>query len=360
MELSLGNSTISSVLEPRKRLMLLFSLLFVVGSCKQARDDGKGEHADPAVADSALAEQENARRQLLASSESALELRDKIKGTPYASGSKGGLSYLVVLASWKLSSDKPAAYVLDEVATGLSPQSVKMAKGFPRPADAQESAALRSGYGAMLAGVCSDSVSARKALEALRAERFDAYLKETELRLSTSCPLPARQWQLDHELLLAAESDKPDALDAAAALLHQGASPHGIGTRSPLDLAAYQNDVDLARLLLERGARVNNPHRAPQQESALELALRTPHGDPFEMVQLLVKHGADVNARTEGAEADPGSTVQLMAIRGCYPQILMYLREKGARPHSVSGDEVCRDRLPSQALKSELSAILGI
>src|SRR5690606_27637310 len=114
----------------------------------------------------------------------------------------------------------------------------------------------------------------------------------------------------------------------------------------------------LAHLLLRRGAQPNRSQRAPQQESALELSLRTPYGDPFEMVQLLVKYGADVNAHTEGAEADPGSTVQIAAIRGCYPQILSYLREKGAKPHPVSADEVCRDRLPSESAKSELLDIL--
>lgn len=352
---------------------LIISSCLALTSCTKARDEKKGspadqasadqasadrQGADPRLADPNIAKRKNAKGQPSAPSASKLDRRAKGQTPPL--DSKEGPSYLVVLASWTLSSGKSAASLSEEWAALPSPQSVKIADGFPRPANAQESTELRTGYGALLAGVCPNSASAEKAVAALRAEDFNSYLKATQLKLPANCPIPSRKWQLDHELLLAAESDKPGALAAAVALLDQGASPHGVGARSPLDLAAYQNDIALARLLLERGARPNRPHRAPQQESALELALRTPHGDPFEMVQLLVKHGADMNAQTEGAEADPGSTVQLVAVRGCYPQILTYLQERGAAPHPVSADEVCRDRLPSAAVKTELLAILGI
>lgn len=328
-------------------LCLILGGFLLLGSCTEARDDGKGKLA-PGTVHANSAEEEGRHGQ--APKPSAITLDAKAKGTVEPQPSRSGPSYLVVLASWKLGSEEAARPTL---------RSLELADGFPRSASKEESGALRSGYGALLAGICTETASAEKALASLRAEGFDAYLKETDLKLPASCPLPSRQWQLDHELLLVVESDRPDALALATSLLDQGASPHGIGDRSPLDLAAYQNDVSLARLLLERGARPNRPKRPPQQESTLELALRTPQGDPFEMVQLLIKHGADVNAETQGAEADPGSTVQLMAIRGCYPQILTYLQEKGAKPHPVSDNEVCRDRLPSQATKAELSAILA-
>jgi Ankyrin repeats (3 copies) len=340
-------ATVPPMATPRRPAMLLSCLLLAIGACTKTRDDPRelSEFAKQGIAEPKTPQPQHS------ASASALGSQDKGPDHFRSSESKSGPSYLVVLASWKLNS---------EPATTPSPQSVKMADGFPRPANAQESTALRSGYGALLAGVCTDSASAERALAALRAEDFAAYLKETTLSLPANCPLPSRQWKLDHDLLLAAESDKPDAFAAARRLLDQGASPQGIGERSPLELAAYQNDVTLARLLLERGARPNRSNRAPQQASVLELALRTQLGDPSEMVKLLVKHGADVNAQTMGAEADPGSTVQLVAIRGCYPRLLAYLREKGAKPHPVPADEICRDRLPSEAVKAELSAILEI
>jgi len=63
-----------------------------------------------------------------------------------------------------------------------------------------------------------------------------------------------------------------------------------------LNFAVYPNHVDVARLLLERGADVN--HVDPRGMTALLYAATTDFGDPS-MVQLLVKMGANPNAKTK-------------------------------------------------------------
>jgi ankyrin repeat protein len=72
---------------------------------------------------------------------------------------------------------------------------------------------------------------------------------------------------------------------------------------TPLDLAVRENKVDKAALLLERGADVNKQaiHRGHKMPSPLMWAAgrHTDRGDPYEMVKLLLDHGADVNAKME-------------------------------------------------------------
>src|SRR5690606_27404540 len=125
-------------------------------------------------------------------------------------------------------------------------------------------------------------------------------------------------------------SDRPDSEDRVREILGRGAPvDHGRGSGTPLNLATYNNDIAVVRLLLAAGTRVNVAGRAPQEESTLELALRSPYGEALPLVQLLVAHGADIHARTEGAEADPGSSVEVAAARRCDPRVLEFLYAKG-------------------------------
>lgn len=154
---------------------------------------------------------------------------------------------------------------------------------------------------------------------------------------------------LGEELVEVIKAGNPNILEEVQRLLQCGAPvDYGTGSGTPLNLAAYNNDLPIVRLLVAAGARVNVLHRAPQEESTLELAIRSPYGEPLELVHFLVARGADVDAETEGAEADPGSSPQLAAIRYCNPRVLEFLRAQTKQRVVVTPDEVCRSRQPAE------------
>jgi hypothetical protein len=101
---------------------------------------------------------------------------------------------------------------------------------------------------------------------------------------------------------------------------------------TPLMLAAEQDRAQIAELLIEHGARVNE--RRTDGESALTLAAWYGNVD---VVRALLEHGADVNAETAS-----GDTALSMADQDGYREIAKLLREKGARdkpPRSVTGQK---------------------
>jgi RNA polymerase sigma factor (sigma-70 family) len=80
-----------------------------------------------------------------------------------------------------------------------------------------------------------------------------------------------------------------------------GTEPEALHTldfvqRTPLLWAARQGHLDIARLLLDRGADVN--HAAVEGWTALHLAINS--DAPTEMIQLLVENGADLSSRPGG------------------------------------------------------------
>lgn len=331
--------------------MSLLCLLLLV-ACKA---DQRGEGGGPTAAT------DQARPSAPSASRST---RSEAERRPGPTGAfpdeKSGPSYLIVIGSWKLGDTDPPQSIPEEL-LDLRFQSIRPAPGFPRRAHADEIHALRPGYGALLAGICDDEAAALSVVRAIETESGDVYMKASPRTLANACPRPDKKWLLGHELALAVESSAPDASERVKKLLEDGASPnHGRGSATPLNRAAYNNDIALVRLLLTRGALVNIPDRAPQEESTLELAIRSPYGDPLEMVRLLVSHGADVNATTEGAEADPGSTVELTAIRQCRPQVLEFLQAKGTKREAVPDDEICRDRHPPEAPAADRAGILRL
>jgi hypothetical protein len=85
--------------------------------------------------------------------------------------------------------------------------------------------------------------------------------------------------------------------------------------------AAWQGHIDAVRWLLARGAQVSRPDR---QWSALHYAVFAGHD---EIAQLLIRAGADVNARSTN-----GSTVLMMAAREGHADLTQILLARGADP----------------------------
>lgn len=146
--------------------------------------------------------------------------------------------------------------------------------------------------------------------------------------------------------------DKED-LAAVRAALDRGADPNAVphGPKSfPLCLAAQKGNLELAKLLIEKGANANYPGAAsPGDITNLKYGIplnAAANALDLDMVQLLIEHGADVNPDFEYAgglntplQAAIGATIQ----RGLEPPIsnekrqtaiaiIKLLVEKGARP----------------------------
>jgi ankyrin repeat protein len=109
-------------------------------------------------------------------------------------------------------------------------------------------------------------------------------------------------------------------------LLDAGVDPDGRGTRHPilkgrtaLGIAIHEGHVDVARLMLERGADVNARDRATALHQA---ALR---GDP-DLVELLLDHGADPNVH----DADHGATPAGWAAYAGHEALAEHLRSREA------------------------------
>jgi hypothetical protein len=162
-------------------------------------------------------------------------------------------------------------------------------------------------------------------------------------------------------LVKAITSDSPNSTEEVERLLRAGAPVNfGSGSGTPLNLAAYNNDFAVVQLLVSAGAQVNKKDRAPQEESTLELAIRSPNGDPLQLVRFLVEHGADIDAETEGAEADPGSSPQLAAIRRCNPTVLAFLRSHTRKRIVPSPEEICHDKTASNVTEDQRNAIVNL
>ena len=145
-----------------------------------------------------------------------------------------------------------------------------------------------------------------ESVSALR--RACCFLRNTGFTASISAPSPGTflsnsgnvEWQ-HGSVPLADAVGKGDAAQVTR-LLDSGVSPDAVenagmdGANSALMIAAANNRLDIARLLLDRGADVNLHDYTGR--SALYEAVAEEHP---EMTRLLVRRGADVNADYDGS-----------------------------------------------------------
>jgi ankyrin repeat protein len=111
-----------------------------------------------------------------------------------------------------------------------------------------------------------------------------------------------------------------------------GVTDIGAGLRTPLMWAAYQNDVQMVRLLLDHGA---NPNQSTYFGSPLSQAC---WNDGFEAAERLIDRGANVNARDAVANFTPlhwaagNETLR--------PELVKLLLASGADPNAAGGEPV--------------------
>ena len=112
-------------------------------------------------------------------------------------------------------------------------------------------------------------------------------------------------------------------LDVVKLLLDSGADINAVSKNklvaTPLQGAAVMQRVDLARLLLDRGAKVNS--RGEGGASPLHEAAGN---GQIELAKLLLEHGADVNAKD-----DEGKTPLTIAMEYKQPEVADLLRKQG-------------------------------
>jgi len=107
--------------------------------------------------------------------------------------------------------------------------------------------------------------------------------------------------------------------------------------RTPLEAAAAKNLVEIADLLLQHGADVNRQgiYEGEKMPNPLDSAVGIPADQaPYEMVKLLVDHGANVNAVMSGNT----TVLHDASLRGCSAQVLNLLLSKGANVNSRCDD----------------------
>lgn len=109
-------------------------------------------------------------------------------------------------------------------------------------------------------------------------------------------------------------------------LINKGAdvNPKDEGSISPLVYAIMKNHVDIAKLLVEKGANINTYIKALNGCSLLSLALQLKN---IEIVKLLIENKANVNIRDKGKD---GATPLQMAIFMKEKEFIEMLRNAGA------------------------------
>jgi len=100
--------------------------------------------------------------------------------------------------------------------------------------------------------------------------------------------------------------------------------------KAPLHLASELGRVEIARLLLDHGADVNNRRGAAQ----MPLHFAAMHGH-VEIVRLLIDRGADINAPTQASFAPLH-----IAVTARWREVVELLLERGANPESVNSKSI--------------------
>jgi hypothetical protein len=199
--------------------------------------------------------------------------------------------------------------------------SVSVPAGYPREVGGGDVAELKPGHWALVAGVCATRAEAEAVLARLRRERFHgAYLKPTR-SAAVACPTLRPAWDRAEQLVAAAEAGHGKQIRT---LIVAGADVnHVTGSgATALGVAA----------LLAAGARPDVRGDGAQQETPLMSVARSPaDADSVRIARLLIARGADVNATTEGAEADYGTSPLTEALSTCRPALVRLLLAKRAR-----------------------------
>jgi ankyrin repeat protein len=99
---------------------------------------------------------------------------------------------------------------------------------------------------------------------------------------------------------------------------------------SPLGLAAFFGRTEIVELLLKSGAEVNRPSANPQRVMPLHSAVAGQH---FKVAQILIAHGADVNA----SQAEDFTPLQAAAANG-QAEMVRLLLDHGADPSARTKD----------------------
>ncbi len=206
--------------------------------------------------------------------------------------------------------------------------SVTLREGYPRVVDRREIPELKPGYFARLAGICATRAEARAVIDRLKREGFVAYPKPTR-STERACPALQAAWDLNWQLFAAASKG---SLRQVRTLIAAGADVNVvIQGQSALGAAAYRGERAMVKALLDAKARPDTRGAGPQDETPLILAARSDAHYADAVARLLIDAGADVNATTEGAEADYGTSPMTEALTHCRPAMVRLLWEKGAR-----------------------------
>ena len=164
--------------------------------------------------------------------------------------------------------------------------------------------------------VVVSSAKADTYVDFFRAVNFDNAGKVTELLARGFDPNTLNE-QGQVPLYLAMEEDCPavaQVLLASPTLRVDAINAMG---ETPLMMAALKGHLDLARKLIDRGAKIHKPGWAPAHYAAT--------GPSVELLALLLERGADINAQSPN-----GSTPLMMAARFGTEDSIKLLVKKGA------------------------------
>jgi uncharacterized protein len=119
-----------------------------------------------------------------------------------------------------------------------------------------------------------------------------------------------------------------DDMETADLLIHAGANVNAANTYgvTPLSLACTNQNAAMVEKLLRAGA---DPNGIPTGTPVLMAAARTGN---MEIVQSLLAHGADVNAK----ESSRGQTALMWAVAEKHPEVARVLVDRGADVHARS------------------------
>ena len=169
---------------------------------------------------------------------------------------------------------------------------------------------------ANLAGAADEAVLPTPTAFAVNMELGD--LGQAEAWLDAGLPPDFLGSRIGSGLMIGAWENN---LDLMRLFLSRGADINQVNSNgeTPIVLAALRGHLNAVKWLVDRGARINAPNR---QWSALHYAVFSGH---VEVADYLIDQGADIQARTTN-----GSTVLMMAIYEGREDLARKLIEKGA------------------------------